>query len=298
MNIIGKKFWFLSVSAILVVSSIAAIAIHGFRFGIDFTGGTLWQIKGGESVTREALVRFIAETPSTEGGTVTEQGDGSGVFFLRTPELSEEEHQAVSAALTKKIGAFEELGFQTIGSSIGEELRNKALTAFMLVLVGISLYIAFAFRKVSRPVSSWKYGVITLLTLFHDALIPAGMFAILGSLFGAEVDTNFIVAILVVMGFSVHDTIVVFDRIRENLRTSDPSKIEFGELVNRSVNQTMARSINTSLTLILVLVALYFFGAPNLKYFVLTIAVGTIIGTYSSIFVASPLLSIWKKKEA
>ena len=297
-QVIGHKWWFLSVSGILVAASIILIATYGFSFGIDFSGGTLWQASFEKGVSRDELVEFFAATPDLSGAAVTEEGEaGSGVFFLRTPELSEVRHQEVAAALTEKFGAFEELGFQTIGSSIGSELRGKAVTAFLMVLLGISVYIAFAFRKVSRQVSSWKYGIITLATLFHDALIPAGLFALLGHLRGVEVDTNFIVAILVVLGFSVHDTIVVFDRIRENLRVSDAARSDFGELVNRSVNQTMARSVNTSLTLILVLIALYFFGAPNLKYFVLTIGIGTIVGTYSSIFVASPLLALWRKRE-
>ncbi|MEK7554427.1 MAG: protein translocase subunit SecF [Patescibacteria group bacterium] len=298
MQIIKNKWWFLGVSGLLVAASIGAIAIHGFKFGIDFSGGTLWQIDFEKNPTRDDLVSLVSTDTDLSGSTVTEEGEsGSGVFFFRTPELTEAKHQEVANALRAQFGGFEELGFQTIGSSIGAELRSKAITAFLLVLIGISLYIAFAFRKVSRPVASWKYGIITLLTLFHDALIPAGIFAILGALKGVEVDTNFIVAILVVMGFSVHDTIVVFDRIRENIRISDVGRSDFDELVNRSVNQTMARSINTSLTLVLVLIALYFFGAPNLQYFIFAIGIGTIVGTYSSIFVASPLLTLWRKKE-
>ena len=157
------------------------------------------------------------------------------------------------------------------------------------MLVGISLYIAYAFRKTSRPVSSWKYGWITLLTLFHDVSIPAGLLAILGHFRGVEIDTNALVALLVVMGFSVHDTIVVFDRVRENLLLNR-GKQNFGDVVNASVNQSMARSINTSLTLILVLIALIFVGPPSLFYFVLLLLVGVITGIYSSIFIASPLL--------
>ena len=186
-------------------------------------------------------------------------------------EISEPDHQAYFQKISAKFGKADELRFEAIGAAVGTELRSKAITAFILVLVGISLYIAFAFRKVSRPVSSWKYGIITLVTLFHDALIPAGMMAVLGRLLNLEIDTNFIVAILVVMGFSVHDTIVVFDRIRENLHSAGFSKKPFGELVNDSVNQTMARSINTSLTLVLVLIAMFVLGSITLKYFILVI---------------------------
>ena len=192
---------------------------------------------------------------------------------------------------------FEELSFESIGPSVGAELKKNALIAVVFVLVGISLYIAFAFRKVSRPIASWKYGLITLLTLFHDVLIPAGMLAILGQYKGVEIDTNFIVALLVVAGFSVHDTIVVFDRIRENLAIHR-GKAGFGEIINQSINQTLARSVNTSLTLILVLVALILLGPATLTYFIAALLLGTLVGTYSSIFVASPLLEVWHRGTA
>jgi len=175
-------------------------------------------------------------------------------------------------------------------------LRKNAITAIIFVILGISLYVAFAFRKVYQPVSSWVYGLITLLTLFHDVVIPAGLLALLGHYARIEIDSNFVVALLVVMGFSVHDTIVVFDRIRENLLL-DRGKSVFAELVNRSINQTMARSINTSLTLIFVLLAIYFVGPASLHYFVLTLLVGVTTGIYSSIFVASPLLILWHNRK-
>ena len=211
---------------------------------------------------------------------------------MRIRAITEEEHQADLAALTLKFGGAEELGFQSIGPSIGAELRRRAFWGIGFVLIGISLFIAFAFRKVSRPIRSWKYGVVTLVTLFHDVVIPAGLFAYLGRFYGVEADTNFIVALLVVMGFSVHDTIVVFDRIRENLLLGREGA-GLAEVVNKSINETLARSINTSVTLVLVLVALLLFGPATLTYFVLAILVGVILGTYSSIFVASPLLVIW-----
>ena len=226
---------------------------------------------------------------------ITQPGTGNILLRLRT--LTEAEHQEVLEKLTKQYPNVKELSFESVGPTIGDEIRTRAIWSFILVLLGISLYIAFAFRTVSFPVSSWKYGWITLLTLFHDAIIPAGMFALFGYFFNAEIDTNFVVAILVVMGFSVHDTIVVFDRIRENLRLTRDHKFNFNDLVGKSINETMARSINTSLTLVIVLVALYIFGAPSLGYFILTILVGTIVGTYSSICVASPLLTLWRKND-
>jgi len=289
MNIIGKKRIFLSISAILVLTSMVLISLFGFKPGIDFVGGTLWQIRFTEAVSREEVVAFFQGELSIPNAIVTEEGSGES-FLIRLPEISEEQHQDYLTRLEASFLEPEELSFQTIGASVGKELRRKAITAFIMVLLGISLYIAFAFRKVSRPVASWKYGVITLLTLFHDAFIPAGLMALLGYLGGVEIDTNFIVALLVVMGFSVHDTIVVFDRIRENLKSFDPAKSKFEELVNTSVNQTIARSVNTSLTLVLVLVALYFFGGSSTENFALTLIIGIVAGTYSSIFLASPLL--------
>lgn len=296
MNVIGNKYLFLGFSGLLVVASIAGVAALGLKEGIDFTGGTMWQVAIHDAaVSGDAVKAFLKDTLKIDDAVVTPQ-PATESLLVRTREIPEEEHKTDSAAFVKAYPKFEELQFESIGPAIGSELRQRAVWAFLFVLLGISFYIAFAFRKVSYPVSSWKYGIITLVTLFHDAIIPTGLFALLGHLYHAEVDTNFIVAILVVMGFSVHDTIVVFDRIRENLRLERSSKFDFNALVNTSVNETMARSINTSLTLVLVLVALYLLGSSSLAYFTLTILVGTIVGTYSSIFVASPLLTMWRKK--
>ena len=283
------------VSGTLVLLSIFSIGVFGLKPGIDFTGGSLWQIKFLEKeINKEELSNFVKTKLELTDAIVIPQAENN--FLIRSKEVDEVGHQKNLATLNNNLGKVEELRFETIGPSIGQELRNKAITAFILVLFSISVYVAFAFRKVSHPVSSWKYGIVTLISLFHDAIIPTGMIALFGRLFGVEIDTSFIVAILVVIGFSVHDTIVVFDRIRENLRTKDASKTDFSTLVNNSVNQTMVRSINTSLTLVLVLLGILFFGALSLKYFVLVILVGTIVGTYSSIFVASPLLVLWKTK--
>ncbi len=291
-DLIKYKNWFIGFSAALTLLAIISILVFGFRPGIDFGGGTLWQLKFTEkTVTADELEAFFRTDLGVEDASVV--SDSSGAMLIRTKEMAEDAHRQYAEVLQAQFGALEELRFDSIGPTIGKELRNKSMMTFFLVLFGISLYIAFAFRKVSFPVSSWKYGVITLISLFHDALIPAGFFAALGAWKGIEIDTNFIVAILVVMGFSVHDTIVVFDRIRENLLVQKGKKLE--EIINISVNQTFARSVNTSLTLVLVLLALYIFGSATLSYFTLLILVGTVIGTYSSIFVASPLLTFFKK---
>ena len=294
MSITKYKYLFLSVSTILTIVAVAAMVGFGYKQGIDFAGGTLWQIKFADNNLETSAVQSFLFENGAEDAVVRKAGTGEE-FSIRAKELSEEQHQSIVVKLNQKFGSFEELSFSSIGPVIGSELRSNALIAFVLVLLGISLYVAFAFRKVSYPVNSWKYGIVTLITLFHDALIPAGAFAFWGWKYGVEVDTNFIVAVLVVMGFSVHDTIVVFDRIRENLLLSK-NKDNLAEIIDVSVRQTFARSVNTSLTLVLVLIALYLFGASSLSYFNLMILIGTIVGTYSSIFVASPMLTFFHRK--
>ncbi len=294
MNIIHHRKIFLSISGLLVLTGIVVVFVFGFRPGIDFAGGTLWQIKlttNGQQLTTDGLASFFEDELGINNAVIFPADNGS--FLIRFGHISEEEHQNYLNSLEEKIGKVEELRFEVIGPAIGKELKNRAFWAVILVLAGISLYIAFAFRKVSYHIKSWKYGIITLVTLLHDIAIPAGLFAVLGWKTGIEIDTNFIVALLVIMGFSVHDTIVVFDRIRENL-LSQRGGLELAGVINSSINQTIARSINTSFTLIVVLLALFFFGPITLKYFILTILVGTALGTYSSIFVASPLLLFGK----
>jgi preprotein translocase subunit SecF len=288
MNIIKYNKIFLSVSGILTLVGITAIIVFGFKPGIDFVGGTMWQIQTpvGQQLTTEDVKNFFGNDLGEKNITIFPSDNNS--FLIRLGHIPESEHQQYLQALKLKFN-IEEVRFNGIGPTVGKELKNKAFWAITMVLLGISLYIAFAFRKVSYPIKSWKYGIITLITLFHDILIPAGMLAVLGKFFGIETDTNFVVALLVIMGFSVHDTIVVFDRIRENLLVGR-GRLNLSETINQSINQTIARSINTSLTLILVLIVLFFFGPAVLKYFILTILVGVVIGTYSSIFVASPLL--------
>ncbi|HUX36225.1 MAG TPA: protein translocase subunit SecF [Candidatus Paceibacterota bacterium] len=296
LNIIGHKKIFLSISAVFVIAAVAAIVGFGFRQGIDFAGGTLWQFSIASNTPSAAALQDFFKSNLDASDAIVTYDAGSGSFMARLPSISEPVHQKLANLLKTSYPSFEEAGFQSIGPSVGNELRKNAIIAMILVIIGISLYVAFAFRKVFQPVSSWAYGFITLLTLFHDVAIPAGLLALLGHYAKIEIDSNFMVALLVVMGFSVHDTIVVFDRIRENLLL-DRGRTAFAELVNKSVNQTMARSINTSFTLILVLLALYFTGPASLHYFVLTLLVGVTTGIYSSIFVASPLLVIWQGRK-
>ncbi len=284
----------MTVSALLVGAAILAVGVYGFKEGIDFKGGSLWQFKvSAEHSDAAVLQNFIGGIISASDVRVSADR-ASGVLSARLPEMNEADHQKLLAAGKAKFPEFEEQSFSSIGPSVGAALRSNAILALFMVLVGISLYIAFAFRKVYKPVSSWKYGFITLATLIHDVAIPAGFLAVMGHFAGVEIDGNFVVALLVVMGFSVHDTIVVFDRIRENL-LKGRGKEDFADTVNMSVNQTLGRSVNTSLTLILVLLALYILGPATLHYFDLTLIIGVTTGIYSSIFVASPLLLVWQR---
>ena len=295
LNIVGRKSTWFTLSGVLVGAAIVAIAVFGFRQSAEFLGGAQWEFKVPvENPSIADVQGFFANNLKIDGASVSyDSADRS--FLARFTTIDEAAHRQDLTALTAKWPSFQELSFSSIGPTVGASLKRNAMIAIGLVLIGISLYIAFAFRKASRPVSSWKYGFITLLTLFHDVAIPAGLLAVLGKFAGVEIDTNFIVALLVVMGFSVHDTIVVFDRIRENLLTHR-GKTPFATIVNDSVNQTIARSVNTSLTLILVLVALYFVGPADLRYFILTLLVGVTTGIYSSIFIASPALVLMKPK--
>ncbi len=296
MDVIAKRNIFLGFSGIIVILSLTAIFVFGMKPGIDLIGGTQWDIAVKNGGASESAIKEVMLGVS--GREVTVKTANDGTYLVRMLDTDEELHQKYFAALTSKFGEIEEKSFSSIGPAIGSELRTKAIWAIILVLFGISLYIAFAFRKVSRPIQSWKYGVSTLITLFHDVIIPAGLLAVLGKIKGVEIDTNFIVALLVVMGFSVHDTIVVFDRIRENILLSRGKNINLKDVINFSIKETMVRSINTSFTLVLVLFSMLLFGPVPLFYFVLTIMVGTIFGTYSSIFVASPLLFIWERWSA
>ncbi len=295
LDIIKNKNYFLGFSLLLVVASILCVVVFGLKLGIDLEGGTQWQVMIQKSDVTEDGIQSVLKQGSEKTEVLVKKAD-DGSFLVRTHTMSNEEHQTSLKALETAFGTIEEKNFSSIGPAIGAELKQNAMWAIVAVLLGISLYIAWAFRKVSEPVKSWKYGVATLLSLFHDVAIPTGMLAVLGIGKGIEIDTNFIVALLVVMGFSVHDTIVVFDRIRENLIRERGKKTQLGDIINYSVRETFARSVNTSFTLFLVLLALLLFGPASLFYFILTILVGTIFGTYSSIFVASPLLYLWQRR--
>lgn len=292
MNIIGHKYIFLSISGLLVLASFVAVGVLGLKFGIDFTGGSLLEVEflGKRPGTDE--VRKVLTSSGVENAILQPVGEDG--LILRFGHVDEDTHIRIISnlsALADKEGVLEKR-FDAIGPTVGRELKSRSFWALGLALVAIILYIAWAFRRVSKPVSSWKYGVAAIVALVHDITIPAGIFAMLGYLQNVEIDTLFITALLTILGFSVHDTIVVFDRIRENLQKLKVPE-EYEVTVNRSVNETIARSINTSLTVLLVMAAVFFFGGETTRYFSLALILGIVFGTYSSIFVASPLLVIW-----
>ncbi|MCK4553756.1 protein translocase subunit SecF [Candidatus Parcubacteria bacterium] len=326
-NIIQKRKIWLSLSSVIVGFAIIAIIIWGLNFGIDFTGGSLLEVKFLQA--RPTVSEVQEQLADLELGSLIVQPVGEDSMILRFQDTSEEKHQEVLSrlkALTpsprseagnpsptpvvpatslgtgtgegsqeSEVGGaagVEELRFDSVGPSIGQELKRKSIAAIIIVLVAIVLYIAWAFRKVSKPIASWKYGLTAVITLFHDVMIVVGVFAVLGRFAGMEINTAFVAAILTVLGYSVNDTIVVFDRIRENLPRSDE---DFEGTVNISVNQTLRRSINTSITTLLVLLAVFFFGGSSIRDFVLALSIGVFIGTYSSIFLASPLLVVWER---
>jgi len=285
----------LLVPAIISVLAILALVVWGLRPGIDLMGGSLLQVSYPEG--RPPITQVQAIVAPLQLGEVRVQPSGANGYILRQRDLSPEEKNNLEIVLGG-LGKVHEDQFSSVGPTIGRELLQKGLIALALVAVSIILFIAFAFRKVSKPVQSWKYGIIAIVTLVHDILIPTGLFALLGHTLGAEVDSLFIVALLTLLGVSINNTIVVFDRIRENLRLNEEkSRHEaFNSVVGRSIMQTLARSINTSLTVVIVLAALYFLGPVATKNFALTLIVGMVAGTYSSIFLASPLLVLWGKR--
>lgn len=295
LNVIEYRKYYLSVAVLFVLASWLCLIIFGLKPGIDLSGGSEWQISfEKEKVELKDIEKVLSES-GLKSLNIEKISDRS--FMIRSVEIDSLNREKYVQILNEKIGGLKEESFLSIGPSVSKELASKALWAIVLVLVGISLYVAYAFRKVSYPVSSWKYGIATLIALVHDVSIATGFLSLLGVLKNVFVDTNSIVALLVVMGFSVHDTIVVFDRIRENLIKNRGKNFKLEDIINKSVRETFARSVNTSLTLILVLLALALFGPHSLLYFVLTMMVGTFFGTYSSIFIASPLLYLFNNKK-
>lgn len=290
MDIIGKRKIFFVISGIFIAIGIVSLVINGLKLSIDFTGGSRIEVSSESLEFTNDKVKNIVEESGVEVESIRKTPEGT--IIIRTKPIDESKKEELIEDLGGEFGAVEERSFETLGPTIGKETRNKALTALVIAIIAITLYIAIVFRHVSKPVSSWKYGVSAIVALLHDVLVVFGAFSLFGYFFGVEIDALFVTAILTIMGFSVHDSIVVFDRIRENL-IRNIKKLPFDVVVNNSVNETLARSLNTSITLIFVLFALILFGGESIRWFIVAFMIGVAVGTYSSIFIASPLLVVW-----
>lgn len=297
MFVIKYKKLFIGLSALFVGVSIVALIVFGLKLGIDFKGGSSLELS--YSVTRPEITEIKDSLVNSGFGDASVQPAGERGVVIKSRDLTEAERASI-VSLSSLGGKYqvEQKSFTTIGPSVGSELKKKAIASIILVLLAIILFVAYVFRKVSYPVSSWKYGFVVIIALIHDIIIPTGVFAVLGHFLGVEVDTLFIVALLTTLGLSVMDTIVVFDRIRENITTN--RNTNFSDLVGQSLSQTFGRSINTSLVVLLMVLSLVFFGPDSTRLFSIVLAIGMFFGTYSSIFLASPLLvvieSLQKKK--
>jgi len=290
-DLIGKKWWFFIFSGLIIIPGIISLFLWGIRLSIDFTGGTLLEIK------------FLEKQPSSNQqveqvikqediGFVSVSGTREKTYLLRLKPIDKNQNEKLQQKLSEKISPVTEIRFETVGPTVGQETTKNAVKAVIAASLAIIIYIALSFRHIPKPYSSWKFGVAAVVALIHDVLVVIGIFSLLGHFYHVEIDSLFITALLTVMGFSVHDSIVVFDRIRENLRKMTDTP--FDKIVNVSLVQTLARSISTSLTVIFTLFALLLFSGASIRWFIVALLIGITSGTYSSIFNASPLLVIWE----
>ena len=301
MFVVTYRKFFYVLSSILIVGSIIATIAWGFNFGIDFKGGTIVEIdypKSAYPEGRPAQNVVIAQlNNAAEGLTPVLQPTGDTGYIIRMRNVTHPEKVAIESSLSISSSTAQEKQFDSIGPVLGAEAAQSSLISILCVVFAIVLFIAYAFRQVSKPISSWKYGIVAIIALIHDVIIPTGIFVVLGHFKGYEIDTLFVTALLVVLGFSVHDTIVVFDRVRENLRHA-PARKPFDQIVGESISQTFTRSINTSLTTLLALIVLYFLGGEATQHFSLALIIGIAAGTYSSVFIGSPLLVTLERRQA
>lgn len=278
-----------ALSGIILLLGLISLGIFGLRQGIDFKGGTVTELQFNTAFDQNKI-KAVLDSNDIKGYQL--QVTGNNGIIIKTETIEKAVHDKIQADIKAQVGDFTEKRFDSIGPTVGAELKKNALYQLLIVSIGIVAYIAYAFRRVSRPITPWQFGVAAIIALIHDLLIVLGIFSLLGHFFEIEVDSLFVTAMLTVLGFSVHDTIIVFDRIRENLKVYAGQSTEF--IVNHSITQTLVRSLNTSLTVLFVLLAMLLFGGETIKYFVLALFIGVAAGTYSSIFVAAPILVLWQ----
>jgi len=301
LNFVKYRRIYFIFSGILFIASVLALIFWGLKPGIEFTGGSLLELEYKDA--RPSNEQIMEKLKDFDLGSVSVQPIGGRGILIRMKDISEETHQQIFSVLSQEqvlegdelaitIMGVEEKRFEAVGPLIGRELKEKTATAAVVSLILMIIYIAFAFRKVQKPVSSWIYGFISFIALCHDIFIPLGVFSFLGKFYNIEITIPVITALLTVLGSSINNTIVVFDRIRENLLRRGGT---FEEIVNNGMSQTLVRQINTSLAMLLSVSAIYFFGGETLKYFALALMLGIAAGTYSSFFVAGPLLVTWHR---
>lgn len=281
-------------SAGLTLVAIAVFFIFGLNLGIDFKGGSILELEfTGERPAVLEMEKVLSDNFSVKDISISPVGDKG--LILKMGEVSEEQHQGILKRISNNFSSeYQEKRFDSIGPLIGSELKDKSISAIIIVLLAITVYIAMVFRKMSVVISPWIMGVAAMLALFHDIIIPVGVFSVLGRFYNVEISAVFVAAILTILGFSVSDTVVIFDRVRENV-IRNRTRGEFGKLVHDSIMQTLTRSLNTTFTVLLSLIAIYFFGGETLRYFSLALIIGIFLGAYSSIFVASPILVWWSR---
>lgn len=293
MDFIGKRNIFFGISLVVILPGLISLFLWGLNPSIDFVGGTRETFIFPKTVSNQTEGKIVSVYQADKIEVSTLQTSGNELI-IRSALIDEQQHTKLIQDLVNTVGSFKEASFETIGPTISSEITRNAVEAVVVASVLIVLFIAYSFRTVPKPASSWRFGVTAIAALLHDVLVLLGVFSILGHFLHVEVDSLFVTAVLTVIGFSVHDTIVVYDRIRENLRrmTTTP----FAEVVNASIMQTLNRSLNTSFTVLLVLLALLLFGGETIRWFVVALFVGVLSGTYSSIFNASPLLVVWHNR--
>lgn len=297
MSLLKPAKFFLGLSCALVITSVVLMVVPGPKLSIDFTGGTLVELKLPEEATKEDVQASIATFETDpELGNVAISITKSQSVLMRMRDISNDEHIALLKHLRGDLGQIQEQQFTTIGPTVGASLKRRSFWALGIAAVAIVLYIAIAFRKIPRKLSPWRFGLIAVITLLHDVCITMGVFIIVSHVTTFEFDTLFITALLTILGYSVNDTIVIFDRIRDNLQDQG-RKEDFATVADRSLSQSITRSINTSVSTLIMLCCLFILGSESIRWFVLTLIVGALIGTYSSLFLATPLLVYWKKKQ-
>lgn len=289
-DVVGKRYWYYLVSAVVVVPGLISLILFGLHFSIDFTGGSIMELQFQQAgaVQPAELKELFGEYGF---GDTMVQSSQENIFLIRSKMLDSETKSEIQGGVEERFGSFTELRFESVGPAVGGEVQQRAYLVVAMAAVAILIYISFAFRKVMKPI---RYGACAIIAMVHDIFVVVGLASIFGVLYGWEVDALFLTALLTVIGFSVHDSIVVFDRIRENSRRYAGDPIEI--IVNHSIIQTLDRSINTQLTVVFTLTALLLFGGITIRNFVLTLLIGIISGTYSSIFNASPLLVEWERR--